>query len=267
MFRTAIDESETVTAVPEAPPSHRRIAPPLVLVALLAACGTADDGVNDPFEPVNRASHSFNKATDTVFFRPASQVYGGIVPAPVRTSLTNAAENLDTPRSIANGILQGDLEGASKNTLRFLLNTTLGVLGLFDPATEFGLPEDETGFGDTLAVWGVGEGPYLEVPIFGPSTARDALGLVADLAANPVSAILGKDGEAIAGATSLPTVLNSRYTFSDTFDSILYDSADSYTQLRLYYLDSRRFELSGEVGAADAFDPYEDLYEGVYDEF
>lgn len=239
----------------------------IAAVLSLAGCGVPDQsGIYDPLEPVNRVSHGFNKAADRVFFRPASEAFGATAPGPLRRSIVNAAENLDTPRSVANDVLQGDIEDAVHNTFRFLLNTTLGVFGLFDPATEFGLEERETGFGDTLAVWGVEEGPYLELPVFGPSTGRDAVGLVADILANPINAVLGDDGETIATFTSLPSVLDSRDRFSDTVDSILYDSADSYAQLRLFYLDSRRFELSGGAGAETPFDPYEDLYEGIYDE-
>ena len=242
------------------------------LLLVLAACSAPTPGqdINDPYEGANRVSHAFNKGADAVIFRPASQVYGTIAPRPVRTSLSNAADNLDTPRSVVNGILQGDAEGAIKNTFRFLINTTVGVLGLFDPAKDFGLEANQVGFGDTLAKWGVREGAYVELPLFGPSTERDAFGQFVDVLTNPLS-IVTDEGAEIATATSVPSVLNSRYEFADTFDSILYDSADSYAQLRLFYLESRRFELNGRNAADEAFDPYEnlyeDVYEGLYDEF
>lgn len=238
----------------------------------LGACSVPDEPteIHDPYEKTNRISHAFNKGADRVFFRPASQVYGNVVPAPVRTSLTNAANNLDTPRSVMNDILQGQGEDAVHNTFRFLLNTTMGVFGLFDVANSFGLERRKTGFGDTLAVWGVPEGAYLETPLFGPSTQRDAVGRFVDIMANPIGVVLSDDGDRIAASTSLPSVLNSRFEYADTVDGILYDSADSYAQLRLFYLESRRFELAGQTSAGNAFDPYEDLYdevyEGLYDE-
>ena len=244
----------------------------LVSLVVLTACTAATpvQDINDPYEGANRVSHALNKGADAVIFRPASQVYGAIAPQPVRTSISNAADNLDTPRSVVNGILQGDLEGATKNTFRFLINTTVGVFGLFDPAKDFGLEQNQVGFGDTLAVWGVREGAYVELPLFGPSTERDAVGQFVDVLTNPLS-IVTDEGAEIATATSVPSVLNSRFEFSDTFDSILYDSADSYAQLRLFYLESRRFELAGRNAADEAFDPYENLYEevyeGLYDEF
>lgn len=244
-----------------------------ILPLFLSACGAPEPAsdVNDPLERVNRVSHAVNKGADRVFFRPVSQVYGTVVPMPARRGLSNAAANLDTPRSVVNDVLQGNIDDAGHNAMRFLVNTTLGVFGIFDPAaSDFGLDERETGFADTLAVWGMGEGVYLELPLFGPSTSRDALGLAVDIATNPISSVLD-DGPEIATATAFPSVLNSRYELRDTVDSILYDSADSYVQLRLFYLESRRFELSGQTSAENAFDPYENLYdevyEGLYDEF
>ena len=245
-----------------------------IALALLAvsACSVPDSPteVHDPYEKANRVSHAFNKGADRVFFRPASQVYGNVVPGKIRTSLSNAADNLDGPRSVVNNVLQGRGEDAIHNTFRFLLNSTLGIFGLFDPATSFGLEDRETGFGDTLAIWGTPEGAYVELPLFGPSTERDAVGQFVDVLTNPISSVLGDNGDEIAATTSLPSVLNSRYEFADTVDGILYDSADSYAQMRLFYLESRRFQLSGQTSAANAFDPYENLYdevyEGLYDE-
>lgn len=238
-----------------------------VVVLSLAACAATpeDGGIADPFEPVNRASHAINKGADRVFFRPTSQVYGTVTPSPVRRSLSNVASNLNEPRSFVNHLAQGDLDDAGHTFVRFMVNSTLGVLGLFDPATgDFGLEERDTGFGDTLAVWGAREGAYLELPLFGPSNERDALGRVVDIATNPLS-ILSSDGPEIAAATSFPSVLNSRYELRETVDGILYDSADSYAQLRLFYTENRRFQLSGQTSAENAFDPYENLYEEVYE--
>ena len=238
---------------------------PLALSACATSSPTSD--INDPFEPINRATHQVNKGADRVFFRPASQVYGTIVPRPVRTGLSNVATNLDTPRTIINDFLQGDLEDAGRNTARFLINSTVGLFGLFDPASsDFGLEEDHTGFGDTLAVWGVEEGPYAELLLFGPSTTRDGVGLTVDILTNPVTVLFG-DGDEVATATSFPSVLNSRFELSNTIDDILYDSADSYAQLRLFYLERRRFELGGQTTADDVFDPYENLFDEFADEF
>lgn len=242
-------------------------------IVLLAGCSTPDSPgeIHDPYESMNRAIHASNKGADRLFFRPVSQAYGTAVPEPVRRGLSNASSNLSGPRNVANDLLQGNVEDAGHNLVRFLVNTTVGVFGIFDPASgSFGLDNRDTGFADTLAVWGAQEGAYLELPLFGPSTERDAVGQFVDIFTNPLDSVFD-EGTEIAAFTSLPSVLNSRFELADTVDGILYDSADSYAQLRLFYLESRRFQLSGQTSAENAFDPYENLYEevyeGLYDEF
>lgn len=245
----------------------------VVITAMLAGCSVPDEPteIHDPYEQVNRSVHAVNKGADRVFFKPASQVYGTVVPAPARSMLSNASKNLSGPRNVLNDVVQGEIDDAGHNLMRFMVNSTLGVFGLFDPAgSSFGLEARDTGFADTLAVWGTQEGAYLELPLFGPSTERDALGLIVDIATNPIGQVFD-EGDEIAAATSLPSVLNSRFELGATVDGLLYDSADSYAQLRLFYLESRRFALSGQTPAENAFDPYENLYdevyEGLYDEF
>lgn len=163
---------------------------------------------------------------------------------------------------VVNSVLQARPVPAAKNTLRFVLNTTIGVAGIFDPAGHwFGLPEEPTDFGETLHVWGVGEGNYMEVPVIGPSTERDTLGRLADLALDPVlgAAALGEKAAVFALRLGARSVDRGRY--ASTVESILYDSADSYAQSRLLYLQSRRHALGGAMAETDeAFDPYEDPY-------
>ena len=246
--------------------SYRTLSGAMAL-ALLSACSVAPEGgtgVHDPYESANRATHALNTGLDRAVLRPASQAYGQITPEPVRTSLDNASANLGLPAAAANKLLQGDLEGTVHNVARFVLNSTVGLFGLFDPATEIGLFEQEAGFADTLAVWGADEGAYVVLPFFGPSTERDSAGLLVDLVTNPVESLLGSDaGDAVLPLFAAET-LNSRYEFTNSVDSILYESADSYAQLRLFYLDSRRFEL-GQTAKEDE-DPLEDLYDGLFDE-
>ncbi len=237
---------------------------------LLAGCAAAPnaDGINDPAEPVNRAVHGVNKGLDQVVVKPAATVYGTVVPKPLRTGLSNVAATLEIPGDVANQLLQGKIGDAATNTLRFGANLTLGLGGLFDFGTAAGMPKLSTDFGETLAVWGVGEGPYVELPILGPSTLRDAVGEVVDIAFDPLTGVLeGNDSNAVTALKVLEK-LDQRHNHSDTVDSILYDSADSYAQLRLLYLQNRRYELGQNAGgaagdaASDAgyFDPYEDPY-------
>jgi phospholipid-binding lipoprotein MlaA len=242
----------------------------VLTACLLSSCaGTtpAPDEINDPFERTNRAIHAFNKEIDRNGLRPASRGFGAVTPEPVKQVIGNLANALDLPGDIVNNVLQLNIDDAATNTLRLATNLTMGIGGIFDAATALGLPTATTDFGETLFVWGVGEGPFLEVPFTGPTTLRDGFGTLVDLAANPVSnALPTREGRAV-NAVKLLSRLRDRDRFASTFDSVLYDSADSYAQSRLLRLQSRRFQLGQSSGAAttedpdaDFIDPYEDPY-------
>lgn len=232
----------------------------LALTAMLSACSVSNQptDIHDPYESVNRGTHAVNAELDRSLLRPVSQVYGTLVPDPVRTSLDNAAGNLGLPSAVLNKTLQGDIEGAVHNFARFAVNTTLGVFGLFDPARDFGLEERETDFGETLGVWGVNEGAYVVLPLFGPSTERDTAGRIVDALTNPLSVLAPNIGDERAAGVVVENV-NYRYEFTDTVDSILYESADSYAQLRLFYLDSSRFGQDPASSDAALEELYDDL--------
>jgi phospholipid-binding lipoprotein MlaA len=183
------------------------------------------------------------------------------MPEPLRRGIGNFAGNVDLPRSVVNNVLQLRPQDAAHNTLRFVVNSTVGVLGLFDPASRIGLDARETDFGATLYVWGVGEGHYQELPVLGPSTARDTFGAVVDMALNPLSYVLPSPEKYSTTVAKGLSTLGDRYTYGTTVDSILYESADSYAQARVLYLENRRYELRqlGRRGAApedEYFDPY-----------
>jgi phospholipid-binding lipoprotein MlaA len=252
---------------------------PLCAVIFLAGCAAQDpgaavtrDGISDPFEERNRNVHEFNKAVDRAVLRPLSRGYTRAVPEDLRLVADNFASNLSAPGLVVNNLLQGNFKGALTNTYRFAINSTIGFAGLVDVGDITGVPEVDTDFGETLHVWGAKEGHYVELPFRGPSTQRDAVGHVVDLFTNPLSTVLsGTQNEIRIGAQALDVVAD-RGRFGDTIDSVLYDSADSYAQSRLIYLQNRRFTLgrSGEAtyddpyasGQADAYDdPYEDPYE------
>lgn len=142
--------------------------------------------LKDPLEPLNRFVFGVNDRVDGTIVKPVAQVYSDLTPKPVRDCVTNFMDNLWFPVYFVNYILQGRMEKAGKSLFRFITNSTMGVLGIFDPASEFGLEKDTTGFGDTLGSWGIEPGPYLVLPVFGPSTFRGTIGLGADYFGHPL---------------------------------------------------------------------------------
>ncbi|WP_282095904.1 MlaA family lipoprotein [Epibacterium ulvae] len=233
----------------------------LIAAALTAGCAKpnpealATGEVHDPHEARNRTVHAFNRGVDRYAFRPASQGYVTIVPPDMVNSFSNFAVNLSMPGQAVNSLLQGDVKQAGVALSRFAINTVLGIGGLGDPATDFNVPQVDTDFGETLHVWGVGEGSYVELPFFGPSNARDATGLVVDFFTNPLG-YGSNPAENLDAYAEVVRRLGDRGTYSDTIDSILYDSADSYAQARLIYLQNRRFEL-GQTSETSEIDPFE----------
>lgn len=233
-----------------------------VVVSTLSGCApdAAPQGFKDPNEAANREVHDFNRGVDRVLLRPTSGAYGSVLPEPVKRGVANFASNLDAPGDVANNVLQGRLGNAGQNTLRFAVNTVLGIGGLFDPATAMGIAAKPTDFGETLHRWGAPEGNYVELPLVGPSTERDFIGLIVDVALNPVRLALSQPEAGYATLAKVASSLGVRDRYSETVDSILYDSADSYAQARLLYLQNRRFELGQTAGDNTFVDPYEDPY-------
>ena len=233
-------------------------------VMALSACSGAPDGgmaeVQDPWEGTNRVIHGYYKAVDRSFVRPTAEAYAAAVPAPGRRGISNFASNLGEPIRFANHILQGDVEEAGATFARFGINTVFGLGGLLDPATsDFGVPERDTDFGETLAVWGVGPGPYMELPLFGPSTARDTFGFVVDRLADPVPRVFASDeAMTMLVATGTLDLLQFRHEYRAVIDTILYESADSYAAQRIGYLQQRAQELrDGSADAVELEDPFD----------
>lgn len=234
----------------------------VALPTVLAACADTPSGdFLDPYESVNRQVHAFNKSVDTAILRPVARGYGDTVSRPVRNGVRNVATNLSAPGDILNDLLQFNLEDAIHNSVRFVVNSTIGLGGLFDVAAASGAEVRASDFGETLHVWGFDEGAYVELPFFGPSTTRDTLGMVIDVIIDPVGHLLPPEVQQAAFAADIASRLDDRYSFQTTVDSVLYESADSYEQSRLLYLESRRFSLGATV------DDDEDLYEGLFDDF
>jgi phospholipid-binding lipoprotein MlaA len=240
-----------------------------VVLLTVTGCASPQDsavsagGVFDPYESANRNVHAFNIAVDRTLFRPAARGYTNVVPDPIEDSFNYFSRNLAEPGDTVNFMLQGNLREAGISLWRFVLNTTIGFGGLANPASDFGIPETDTDFGETLFVWGVGEGAYIELPFFGPSTQRDAVGVLADFFTNPLSLTPQNPADNIEVYAGITERLSDRGRFSDTVDSILYESADSYAQARVIYLQNRRFELAGDSPEA-YLDPYDDVFADPY---
>ena len=222
---------------------------------VLSACRVPlEDGISDPFEASNRKAHEINKSIDKNIIRPMALVYGDITPIKLQSVANNMSMNFSLPRYSMNYILQGELKNASRSSMKFLVNSTLGVGGIYDFSSQLGLTSEKTDFGETMAKWGFREGPYLDILVLGPSNQRDGIGKVVDLVFDPVS-LLGVGAKSTATATSVAFGLSVRSQFRESIDSILYESADSYAQSQLFFLQNRRYEL-GTNKTEHYIDPY-----------
>jgi len=231
--------------------------------ALLVSLGACASGQNlnegeiyDPLEPANRAVHEFNVALDHLVVGPVAEAYGAAVPEDIRTVVENAARNLGEPNAFVNHMLQGNGKGASTTLTRFLINSTLGIAGLEDPAADMGIFQAPTDFGETLATWGVPEGAYIELPVLGPSTVRDTAGIVVDLAIDPVNYIITKKQAYYMLALKGVNLIGQRHTYDDLISVLFYESADSYAAQRLSYMQNKRHAVAGETVLDDLEDPY-----------
>lgn len=256
---------------------QRPIVLALALLAMLAACSPRPHpiGFNDPYEKVNRGVHAFNKGLDRAALRPVAMGYGAVLPQPARDGVRNFSENVATPGYAVNSVLQGRPDNFLHHSFRFLVNSTIGIGGLFDVAARMGLGPKPTDFGETLYLWGAPEGPYMELPLFGPRTGRAAVGVVADFFLDPLFWVLDTPESFTATGAGILGVIDTRYRYRESIDDVLYDSVDSYARARIIYLQQRRFELGGDTEqphvdpsempeGADAdptsdptFDPYE----------
>ena len=217
---------------------------------VLAACSTTGSGVSagpndtaaieDPFESFNRGMLSVNNAIDDVALAPIARGYRAITPVFVRTGVQNFYRNLRTPVNAANQLLQGDVEGFAGDVTRLGVNTVFGIGGLIDVAKDAGIPYEQEDFGQTLAVWGVGHGPYMMLPLIGPSSVRDGTGMAVDMLADPVRIYLhntDRDGAAIALLGG--KVVSERERLLDALEDLRKNSFDYYAALRSAYVQNR----------------------------
>ncbi len=212
----------------------------LPLLLSLGGCaqlpGPPDE--RDPFESYNRSMYAFNDTLDRMLLRPAAEVYNEYTPSPVKTGLGNFFSNLDDVRVLLNDILQFKFAQAASDFSRLAWNSTVGLFGLLDVATSLELPKHDEDFGQTLAVWGVGDGPYLVLPFFGPSTVRDTAGLAGDLGADPLWHVT--DDETIYWGAVALRALNQRANLLSASRVLDQAAIDPYVFVRDAYLQHRR---------------------------
>lgn len=214
----------------------------LAALVLLAACSTKN--ADDPLETYNRGMFQVNEAFDTVLFRPLAKGYRYITPDAVRSRIGNVSDNLHEPLNMINAFLQGDFTDGMTSFWRFMLNSTVGIAGMNDVAATAGLMPHEEDFGQTLAVWGVDSGPYIVLPILGPSNLRDTVGLVGDWAADPFTYALRQDGTdwTLYGVRA-GQALVKRERYLDPIDDIYGSSLDPYESFKSIYEQRRAAEI------------------------
>jgi len=258
-----------------------RLALPVAAALTLSACAAkppasdpeavrAFEEINDPLEPWNRAMLQLDQGLDTVIFDPSMAVYKIVVPRPGRQGVTNFIRNFRTPVTLVNDIFQGEGQRAGITMGRFVINSTVGLLGLFDVAKHLDIPYHGEDFGQTLAVWGVDEGPYLYVPVLGPSSGRDIIGYALDqLALDPMA----DDGQgrnpfwwqvtyfyglSVDGKTRAAPVL----------DDLEASSIDYYAALRAAYRQNRAQEIrNGAPAPAPLLEDFDDFDDFDFDDF
>jgi len=239
-------------------PSRPARATALAVSLLLAsAAGAAEPDPRDPRDPwegYNRAVFRFNLQVDRKLLRPVARGYRQAMPAPLRSGVSNAFDNLEEPLNLVNDALQGKPLRAGNDLLRLVVNSTIGLGGLFDPATRLGLRRSTEDFGQTFGKWGVGPGPYLVLPFLPPTTLRDGVAMAPDNRADPLTYL--EDGEARV-ALKLVDMVDARQRVLD-YDALVDEAYDPYTFVRNALLDRRAYQVRD--GAPDpAASDYEDF--------
>jgi phospholipid-binding lipoprotein MlaA len=212
------------------------LASTLACFALLGGCASVGNP-RDPLEPVNRGIYTFNDAVDTTVLRPAAELYRGLVPRLVRNGVHNVFANINDVIIALNNLLQAKFVNAVSDTGRIVVNTTVGLLGVFDVATELGLEKHDEDFGQTLGYWGLGDGPYLVLPILGPSSLRDSVGVFVDFKTDPLTYIdPTRDRNIVWGVRAV----NRRSELLDASKILETAALDPYQFVRDAYLQRRR---------------------------
>jgi phospholipid-binding lipoprotein MlaA len=234
-------------------------------LAPLAETGPEADGAPsaaDPWQGFNRKVFGLNDSVDDTFFVPAAKAYRATTPKAGRRGVRRFLANLGAPSVLINDILQGQLGRAGKTLSRFAINTTIGAGGFADPAGQMGIDSHSEDFGQTLAVWGVGSGPYLVLPVLGPSSPRDAFGSIVELGLNPLTYVRTPPANLARLSLAGTTLVSARENVLDPLAEVEANSLDYYSSLRSFYTQARAREIRNGVADYDAlptFDEFEDI--------
>lgn len=223
--------------------------------------GVGAGQIADPFEGLNRAMYSVNNVVDDGFLVPLAKGYRAVTTDGMRKCLRNFLDNAETPGVLLNDLLQGKPQRAAETVARFIANSTVGVGGCVDVAAKWGTSPHSEDFGQTFAVWGVGSGPYLYMPLFGPSSARDGVGRLFDIAADPLFWIKTNPAEIARNARFGATALAFREPFIEPVADIKEKSLDPYASFRSFYVQSREREIRD---GAENYDELPDI--GAFEE-
>jgi len=205
---------------------------------------TIEDEIYDPFEPVNRAIFSFNNAADRIVLEPIAKGYKKL-PSPIQSGINNFLSNLRTPIVVVNQLLQGQGENAAQSSGRFIINSTVGIFGLFDVAENIGFEEKKEDYGQTLATWGVGDGFYIVLPLFGPSNLRDTSGMVLTMLTDPINAYAVNEGEAwLVPMRTAANAVDQRSQIIDEVNALRDNSVDYYAAVRSSYYQNRKAAIN-----------------------
>lgn len=210
-----------------------------VLALHLGACATTGRSLGDPFEPVNRPLYRFNDSLDRALMVPMAKVYRAVTPAPLRTGVTNFFSNLGYLNVIANDLLQGKPRWFVQDIGRVVVNSTIGIGGLFDPATGLGLEAHDEDLGQTLGVWGAGEGAYLVVPMVGPNSIRDA----PDIAGRQALNLFNYMSVSLRWPLLLVELVNQRSELLDETEAMTAAAIDPYIYVREGYRQQRLYQI------------------------
>lgn len=242
-------------AASAAPGSMRPGSPDVNFDELAEADAEGDVGSsdrNDPFEDVNRIIFAVNDTLDTYFFRPIAWSYGWIMPDFAKRSINRAFSNLKSPAIFGNDLLQGEISDAGVTFLRFVINSTIGIAGLFDVAEAFDLEYHESDFGQTLHAYNIGAGPYIMIPLFGPASVRDGVGRLVDAFMDPITYMLDPSDRTLFG---LGKALVRREELLEQLDELRKTSVDYYAAIRsLYFQDRARILRRGKPPAGAVFE-------------